>query len=109
MNEIKKQCGKCQYHKNISEFHNSKNGKFGVTHTCKICQKIYSKNYYLNNYKRIRKNQRIYQLENKDHIRKYNIEYRKNNVEKIKKYLANFMLKHPNYHRDYYLKNKGAK
>ena len=39
-------CSGCKENKELEQFHNSKRGKYGVHHYCKICHSIYRKNSY---------------------------------------------------------------
>ena len=47
-------CTCCKVEKDTSEFHKSKDKKFGVNNVCKICAKIISKKYYSKNSKQIK-------------------------------------------------------
>lgn len=47
-------CTRCKVEKDTSEFHKSKDKKFGVNNVCKICAKIISKKYYSKNSKQIK-------------------------------------------------------
>lgn len=86
MKEIKKTCTKCLLEKSLSEFSNSKKGKFKKQPKCKLCNKLYREAnrdsilIYLNNY----------YLENKEELTIKNSERTKNNYEKVSEYKRNW-------------------
>lgn len=77
--EKTKKCNKCNQNLAISEFHKSKDNKFGVKAVCKNCCNKQHRLYYWNNLEKVRKQNRI----------KANRNY-KNNPELIKTEIKNF-------------------
>lgn len=92
-----KTCSKCDTHKNISQFHKLKSGKFGVHSICKQCRSISRKRY---NYEIINK-EKVCKLCNlpkkfyknkssKDGLQTYCIDCQKKKISKSKSKLENF-------------------
>lgn len=79
---IKKTCTKCQAEKEITEFHKSKDGKFGVRAICKVCIRQMDRDYYAKHREEILPKKNEYQKE-----------YYRNNPEKVKKYQMERYLK----------------
>lgn len=79
---IKKTCTKCQAEKEITEFHKSKDGKFGVRAICKVCIRQMDRDYYAKHREEISPKKNEYQKE-----------YYRNNPEKVKKYQMERYLK----------------
>ncbi len=69
-----KKCSRCGQWKHISEFHKTKNGKYGVRSICKECANKYTKEYYESNTEYYKE----YYENNKDCKKKYAKEYREN-------------------------------
>lgn len=95
---MQKKCHKCDKNKNIDDFNNQKNGKFGKESVCRECRKIYQQNYRLNNKDKIHKGNREYEQRNKTKIALRKKKYRENNKEKILE--RNKKWKHKKYHSD---------
>lgn len=76
---MKKICTKCNNEKETSEFHKSKDGKFGVRAICKECLRACDRLFYEKNKEIIKpvknKKQKIYYSNNKEKIKKYSISY----------------------------------
>ena len=79
---IKKTCTKCQAEKEITEFHKSKDGKFGVRAICKVCIRQMDRDYYAKHREEILPKKNEYQKE-----------YYLNNSEKVNKYQKERYLK----------------
>ena len=116
-----KNCTKCNITKELNEFSNSKNGKYGKESMCKKCKSLYLAEHRKLNIDKYNQNNKSWRLKNSE----YNKEYNKINKDKIKKshkkyydnnveYFKNYHktnydpIKHKEY-RDYYLKNNSDK
>ena len=81
-------CSKCKEEKSISEFSKAKNGKYGVSARCKICDKLYR----LENAEKIKHIRSLYYDENKEHIlqkvKEYSIDNKKLRSQYLKKYIS---------------------
>lgn len=99
---MEKICNKCFKFKSLEEFTKHSSHKDGRRNRCKLCTKLYLKNYYLNNKEDILKQQKEfskeynknYRIKNKDKIKKYNKEYTKkrfknDNIFRLKMILRN--------------------
>ena len=76
-------CKKCNIEKDISEFHKSSDGKFGVVNICKSCKKVLMSEYYSYNRESILdKKQKLY-LES-DNLKNRNKSWSENNKEKVR-------------------------
>ena len=89
-------CRICNISKEISFFNRNNRNKDNLNTMCKYCQTEYLKNYRKNNYDKVFKKEKLYELknknkrkdyrdENKDIIKVYQKEYRINNPDKTKK------------------------
>jgi hypothetical protein len=77
-----KLCTVCKIEKPISEFHKCKNKRFGVSHQCKECEKIYKQSYHLKHKKEILLFQKEYRETHKEEIKiKSKQHYRDNKLE----------------------------
>jgi hypothetical protein len=93
MEEIKKLCVKCNSEKKISEFHNNKNGKYGVHSQCKICKNKYKKKYREKNKELIKEKSKEYSVNNKDKIKEYKKKYFQKNKDKFNDRTKKYNLK----------------
>ena len=66
-----KVCSKCKIEKNLSEFHERKNGKDEYRHVCKQCISDYGKEYYQKNIIKRRKQNNIWREKNPEWEKKY--------------------------------------
>ena len=72
-----KVCTKCKEYKLLSEYHKAKDKTMGVKCACKQCNKPIKQNHY------------------------------KNNKEKYKTSYQEFIVRNPNYQKNYYLEKRG--
>lgn len=76
--DIMKTCTKCNIEKNLSEFHKSKDGRFGVRAICKECIRKMDRDFYSKNKETIapikREKMKIYSIENREEINKRSID-----------------------------------
>lgn len=79
-------CSKCNMKKNLSDFHKDKYTKDNLSYKCKLCTKIYDKNYRIINKEKLLKNSKEYYAKNRDKIKKHCKIYKKLNKEKINLY-----------------------
>jgi len=70
-----KKCTRCGKEKDITEFHKSKGGKYGVHSWCKSCFVIYTANYRHKHLKQVRERTARWKLNNPDKIKQYRIEH----------------------------------
>ena len=109
--EILKQCAKCGYTKDVTEFSKRAITKDGFNIYCKICTRIISSTYRTNNIDKIKKSKKTYYINNIDKIREHRKEYYANNKCKFRGYSKKYYLKNKDkykgYSKKYYLKNKG--
>lgn len=89
---VVKKCTYCQLDKNLDNFNNSTNGKYGKTSRCKECiktiNKDYSRTYYQRNKSKLLQKQKQYNETNKDRIKEYHKKYynlQKKDIEFINK------------------------
>jgi 5-methylcytosine-specific restriction endonuclease McrA len=82
---IYKTCNVCGESKPLTEFHRSKNGKFGRYSACKKCKLKYKKQYYQEHKEKSRIYRKRYDQEHKEQKAKYNKEYHQNNKNQIQK------------------------
>ena len=75
-----KVCTKCGEEKGLGGFHKNKNGKFGVTPICKVCQSEYHKQYRQENRERLREYNKQYHKENRQKRQQYFRENRKKRI-----------------------------
>ena len=94
-----KKCTKCGEWKiaNNLYFSKHKKYKFGLSSTCKLCDKKYRSEHK----ESLSKNSKIYREKHKKEIAEHSKEYRKNNKEKIKKYRKKYREKHKEELREY--------
>lgn len=90
-----KLCKKCNIDKDFSEFSKSKNSKDGLNLWCKLCNKEYLKNYYIEKKELHSIRSKQYYKLNSKKIKDVSKKWRENNLEYIKEY-----------HKDYYSNNK---
>lgn len=74
-----KTCSKCNIEKSISKFNKHKTGKYGVRGDCKLCRKIYNKEYSEMNKEIIKKQKKKYYQDNKENLKEYAREFYSNN------------------------------
>jgi len=86
-----KKCYACQETKDFLFFYKNASRKDGFSNTCKICMKIFSAKYRVENKEKIEK----YMKKNNEKIKNYKREYREKNKDKICKQM-----------KTYYKKNK---
>ena len=90
---MKKICSKCGVEKAVSEFHKSKNGKYGVRGDCKECNRKRVKEYNHENKEVRNNNSKKWRENNKDRVEEYNKKYYKDNQnyfsQKSKEYRQN--------------------
>ena len=83
----KKICSKCQKSLPINNFFKNKSKKDGYNNYCKLCQKIYSRQYREVNKESIREKRSVYKKEyykkNKEKEKKRGKDFRKKNKEKL--------------------------
>lgn len=77
----KQRCTACQDVKDLSDFHRSVHGKFGVISVCKDCRREQAANYYLENRDKCRASGTRWARANKKHRAKYEARRRKRNPE----------------------------
>jgi hypothetical protein len=83
MNNIKKNCSKCNISKELNDFHINKYGKYGVHSQCKECKNLYKKNYREINKELLKNKFEEYSFKNKEKIKKYKQNYYQKNKKKI--------------------------
>ena len=81
---MRKKCSKCGVEKELCEFHKTKRTKDGVRGICKICRKIESKDYYINNYERLKEKSKDYRDKNPDKVKEGLKNYRIKNLDKVR-------------------------
>jgi len=89
-----KVCNKCSIKKDICEFAKDKNRYDGLQPLCKICNKEYKSQYYLDNKEKILNKSKIFYKKNKDFIKKRVKVWGKNNEDKTKNYKKKYVEKH---------------
>jgi len=101
-----KKCTQCNASKNLEDFPNYKQGKYGKLAKCKACDKLNQRERYLKNREyRIQKSKE-YKLKNKKHNSKINHErYLKQRETKLA-YQKQQRLDKPEYMKEYRIKNK---
>jgi 16S rRNA C1402 (ribose-2'-O) methylase RsmI len=106
---ILKTCIKCKKELDIFNFYKCKNY---YQSSCKLCFKIYKKNYTELNVDLNKKHQKTYREKNKEKIKKYRDEYVLKNYEKVKEAKKNYILnnkeKYKQIIKEYKQKNKHA-
>lgn len=78
-----KVCGKCGLEKDFSQYHKSKNGKYGLQSMCKDCEKERRREYYL-----------AHRGEELSHRREHYLAHREENREKVLSRGREYYLKH---------------
>ena len=78
-----KKCGKCKEEKSLDCFYLNKSGKYGVRSDCKLCRRIYAKEYYSKNKENLNKYRREYHIKNKENINKIGMIYNKKQIEQL--------------------------
>lgn len=81
-----KKCKTCGLIKNQKYFHKKTCNKDGLRSICKMCRKIKSKEYYIENKDKILSCQKEYYIENKDRKLDYAENYHNKNRDRILKY-----------------------
>ena len=94
----------------LSEFHNNRSAKDGLSRECKLCTKFRNAKHYADNYEKVKEQNAKSYARNKDKRREYGKEYRRKNVETIsakkKEYAERNKEKVLANKREYYIKNK---
>ena len=101
-----KTCTNCKKTKNLDEFNNKKNGKFGKEAVCSDCRKEYQREYRKNNKEKIKKGQKRYEEKNKIKISEKKKKYRQKNKEKMLERGRNYRENNRDKTREYYLNNR---
>ena len=97
-------CKGCNLEKDLSDFHNCKNGKFGKKPKCKICVSFDSRKYSIENKKEIKERRKEQYELNKEKIIKRVVDYSIVNKEKIKVYQEKYRLDNRKKLNEYYVK-----
>jgi hypothetical protein len=79
-------CSKCDIEKELSEFNKHPKNIDKLNSYCKICQKEYNKQWYLNNQEKYKEKSKQHYLNNKEIIKEYYKQYLLNNKEHYKEY-----------------------
>lgn len=81
-----RRCGKCQneYPATAEYFYRDKQGKYGLSATCKICSSKRSKQWYIDNHDYAAQRIRKYNDANKERLSEYYKQYRFNHKERIR-------------------------
>lgn len=89
-----KRCSKCNEYKSFTEFHRDKNKKDGYLPSCKICRRIYAKNYNSNEEVKLRrkKTSQQYYNYNKEKINDYNKNYHETHKDISKEYQHSYYI-----------------
>ena len=90
-----KVCTKCGEEKELTEFYKKKGGKFGVTSSCKICDKADQAAYRKTNSEKIKARKAAYRKANPEKIKAKNSAYYKANPEKVKASQAEYRKANP--------------
>lgn len=103
-----KKCSKCGEVKPITEFNKAKREKFGVSHRCKACTKLYNRQYYKENQDKILDQHRDYYKENKEYKLDYQHEYYADHKEEYAKKREERKDEIKKYHKEYQKRKPAA-
>ena len=87
-----KTCSKCNTEKGLDSFHKKKGNKDGYRFTCKVCRKVETRKYYVNNKEKITEANKAWKSSNKEEYAKYKKQWYEENKADISarsKYLYN--------------------
>lgn len=107
---LTKICSRCKLELTIDKFHKQKDGKFGVTSTCKECKKLYHKEWYILNRESRLEETKQYNIDNKDRVKQRSVEFRLKNKDRLREEGKLRYLKTKDkkklYAQKYYIENK---
>lgn len=89
----KKICTDCLINKDITEFNKNKNREDGLQTSCRDCNKIYKKKYYLENKERVLEKSKKYYDDNRNKILERVAIWAEKNIDKTKNYKKNYVEK----------------
>jgi len=84
--ELLKTCTKCFAILSITEFHKDKQKRDGLRSSCRLCDKVISRQYYIQNADRVRRVTREWRYANLDKVRINHSRWRAKNPDKSKVY-----------------------
>jgi len=87
---LTKVCSKCKEEKPLNEFNKDKHKVDGLTSSCKICNKISSKKYKLENRDIVRESAAIYYREHKEEHYKSQLKWNIENAVYLKEYMKKY-------------------
>lgn len=76
MSEQEKICTNCQVPKILTDYHKSKNGRYGVKSICKACKIELANTHYIDNKEQHLEHKKEYYLQNKDAVVRRVMDYR---------------------------------
>ncbi len=78
-------CTKCGIEKLLNEFYNNKKGRLNKSAHCKICDKLLSTKYYIQNKNKVKQKNKDYKESHLEYYSEYNKNYQQNPEYKLKR------------------------
>jgi hypothetical protein len=87
-------CCICNKEKLITDFYKDNSKKFGISDTCKVCSKKYSREYAQNHHNKVIEYQNEYREKNKNKKQEYQKQYYEKNKKELRAYRAKYKNEH---------------